>query len=167
MFPEYDDDTVHKIDDAYYKAFPGVKEYHNYCYTIAAQKAYMQNMFGVKYYGASGHNLINMLVQGTGAYYLKWKIVEVDKYLKEHNCKSQLMMQIHDELQFKKHKDDDPQIFFDIKRIMETWDDAMIPIVADMEVTTKTWADKYEVESLEKEFTQVNAHSDDGKICSD
>lgn len=150
MFPEYDDDTVHKIDDAYYKAFPGVKEYHNYCYTIAAQKAYMQNMFGVKYYGASGHNLINMLVQGTGAYYLKWKIVEVDKYLKEHNCKSQLMMQIHDELQFKKHKDDDPQIFFDIKRIMETWDDAMIPIVADMEVTTKTWADKYEVESLEE-----------------
>lgn len=149
MFPEYDDEQVHKIDDAYYKAFPGVKEYHNFCYTVAAQKAYMQNMFGVKYYGASGHNLINMLVQGTGAYYLKWKIVQVDKYLREHNCKSQLMMQIHDELQFKKHKDDDPQIFFDIKKIMEEWDDAMIPIVADMEVTTTTWADKYEVERIE------------------
>lgn len=149
MFPEYDDETVHKIDDAYYLAFPGVKEYHNYCYQVANQKAYMQNMFGVKYYGASGHNLINMLVQGTGAYYLKWKIVQVDKYLQEHNCKSKLMMQIHDELQFKKHKDDDPQIFFDIKKIMETWDDTLIPIVADMEVTTTTWADKYEVETVE------------------
>lgn len=60
-------------------------------------------------------------------------------------------MQIHDELQFKKHKDDDPKIFFDIKKIMETWDEAMIPIVADMEVTTKTWADKYEVEDI-KDF---------------
>ena len=149
MFPEYDDEQIHKIDDAYYKAFPGVKEYHNFCYTIASQKAYMQNMFGVKYYGASGHNLINMLVQGTGAYYLKWKIVQVDKYLREHNCKSQLMMQIHDELQFKKHKDDDPKIFFEIKKIMEDWEDAMVPIIADMEVTTTTWADKYEVEQLE------------------
>lgn len=149
MFPEYDDEQVHKIDDAYYLAFPGVKEYHNYCYTIANQKAYMQNMFGVKYYGASGHNLINMLVQGTGAYYLKWKIVQVDNYLREHNCKSQLMMQIHDELQFKKHKDDDPKIFFEIKKIMETWDDTLIPIVADMEVTQTTWADKYEVEKVE------------------
>ena len=60
------------------------------------------------------------------------------------------MMQIHDELQFKKHKDDNPQIFFDIKKIMEEWDDTYIPIVADMEVTTTTWADKYEVESVEE-----------------
>lgn len=149
MFPEYDDEQIHKIDDAYYLAFPGVKEYHNYCYQTANQKAYMQNMFGVKYYGASGHNLINMLVQGTGAYYLKWKIVQVDNYLREHNCKSKLMMQIHDELQFKKHKDDDPKIFFEIKKIMETWDDTLIPIVADMEVTQTTWADKYEVEKVE------------------
>lgn len=149
MFPEYDDEQIHKIDDAYYLAFPGVKEYHNYCYQVANQKAYMQNMFGVKYYGASGHNLINMLVQGTGAYYLKWKIVQVDNYLREHNCKSKLMMQIHDELQFKKHKDDDPKIFFEIKKIMETWDDTLIPIVADMEVTQTTWADKYEVEKVE------------------
>lgn len=149
MFPEYDDEQIHRIDDAYYKAFPGVKEYHNFCYTVANQKAYMQNMFGVKYYGASGHNLINMLVQGTGAYYLKWKIVQVDEYLRKNHCKSKLMMQIHDELQFKKHKDDDPKIFFDIKKIMENWEDITVPIVADMEVTTTTWADKYEVEKLE------------------
>lgn len=149
MFPEYDDEQVHKIDDAYYLAFPGVKEYHQYCYSMANQRAYLSNMFGVKYYGASGHNLINMLVQGTGAYYLKWKIVQVDEYLRTHNCKSQLMMQIHDELQFKKHKDDPPEIFFEIKKIMEDWDDTMIPIVADMEVTTTTWAEKYEVETAE------------------
>ena len=150
MFPEYDDEQIHKIDDAYYKAFPGVKKYHEYCYNMANIKAYLSNMFGVRYYGASGHNLINMLVQGTGAYFLKWKIVQVDEYLRKHHCKSQLMMQIHDELQFKMHKDDDPQIFFDIKKIMETWEDSLMPIVADMEVTTTTWAEKYEVESLEE-----------------
>ena len=150
MFPEYDDEQIRKIDEAYYKAFPGVKAYHQYCYTMAMQNAYMQNLFGVRYYGASGHNLINMLVQGTGAYYLKWKIVQVTEFMKEHHMKSKLMMQIHDELQFKKHKDDDPALFFEIKRIMEDWEDTYMPIIADMEVTTTTWADKYEVNSVEE-----------------
>lgn len=145
MFPEYDDETIHRIDDAYYLAFPGVKAYHSYCYRMATQHAYMQNLFGVKYYGASGHNLINMLIQGTGAYFLKWKIVQVSEFMKEHHMKSQLMMQIHDELQFKKHKDDNPALFFEIKKIMETWDDTYMPIIADMEVATTTWAGKYEV----------------------
>ena len=31
LSPDYDDETIHKIDDAYYKAFPGVKSYHQYC----------------------------------------------------------------------------------------------------------------------------------------
>lgn len=150
MFPEYSDEQVHKIDDAYYLAFPGVKEYHQYCYNMANQHAYLSNMFGVRYYGASGHNLINMLVQGTGAYYLKWKIVQVDEFLRKNNYKSQLMMQIHDELQFKKHKDDPPEIFFKIKEIMEDWEDTMVPIVADMEVTTTTWAEKFEVGTVEE-----------------
>ena len=56
------------------------------------------------------------------------------------------MMEIHDELQFKVHKDDDTALFFEIKKIMEDWSDTLIPIIADMEITTTTWADKIEVE---------------------
>lgn len=158
MFPEYDEETCHRIDDAYYIAFPGVKEYHNYCYNMARINAYMQNLFGVRYYGASGHNLINMLVQGTGAYFLKEKKVQVAEYLKTHNCYSKLMMEIHDELQFKWHRYDDPQIFFDIKQIMETWDDTLIPIVADMELTKTTWADKVEI-TRKEQFHEVQVHA--------
>ena len=71
MFPDYDDETIHRIDDAYYKAFPGVKKYHEYCYEICKTAPYAVNLFGVKYYGLSGHKLINCLVQGSGAYFLK------------------------------------------------------------------------------------------------
>ena len=156
MFPEYDDDTIHRIDDAYYIAFPGVKAYHQYCYNMANCKPYLSNMFGVKYYNASGHNLINMLVQGTGAYFLKLKVIAVDKYLRDNNYKSVMMMQIHDELQFKHHKDDPIEIFFEIKKIMEEWDETYVPIVADMEVATTTWANKYEVNSLEEYYGTKN-----------
>lgn len=149
MFPEYDDETIAEINDAYYKAFPGVKAYHTYCYNMANTHAYMQNLFGVRYYGASGHNLINMLIQGTGAYFLKWKITQVHEYLRKNKCKSTVVMQIHDELQLMWHKDDNPQIFFDIKAIMEEWDDTLVPIVADMELSTTSWVEKYEVEKVE------------------
>jgi hypothetical protein len=33
---------------------------------------------------------------------------------------------------------------------MESWDESMMPIIADMEVTTTTWADKYEVNTVEE-----------------
>ena len=33
---------------------------------------------------------------------------------------------------------------------MEDWEDGQVPIVADMEITTKSWADKKEVNTLEE-----------------
>ena len=150
MFPEYDEEQAHKIDDAYYKAFPGVKAYHNYCYERADYYSHTQNLFGVRYYGLSGHKLINCLVQGSAAYYLKWKIRQLYDYSKEHNLKTRWQMQIHDELSWEWNCDDPPEIFFEYKRIMEDWPDASIPVVADMEATTTTWAEKKEIGTIDE-----------------
>ena len=149
MFPEYDAERCRKIDSAYYTAFPGVKAYHAYCYD-RQQYSYTTNLFGIKYYNVSGHKLINMLVQGSAAFYLKLKIIQLYNYSKEHHLKTRWQMQIHDELSWEHHEDDDPAEFFEFKRIMEDWDEALVPIVADMEVTTSTWAAKVEVETLDE-----------------
>jgi DNA polymerase-1 len=147
MFPEYSLEKCKVINDAYYKAFPGVKEYHNYCYA-RAYYAFTENLFGIKYYNVSGHKLINILVQGSAAFYLKLKIIELYNFSKEQNIKTKWQMQIHDELSWQHHKDDDPQIFFEFKRIMEDWPDTLVPVVAEMEVTQTNWAEKKEVKSL-------------------
>lgn len=154
MFPEYSDEQLHAIDDAYYKAFPMVKEYHQWVYRTACQRAYMQNMFGVKYYGANGHHLINMLIQGTGAYYVKWKLAEVSDFLHKNNYKTTINLQIHDELVFAWHPDDPPSIFLEIQKIMEDWEDAYIPMVAEGEATVTNWKEKQEWQSLE-ELTSI------------
>ena len=73
MFPHYSEEQVRKIDEAYYKAFPGVKSYHSYCYNRAQMFPYTTNLFGVKYYGVSGHKLINILIQGSAAFFFKIK----------------------------------------------------------------------------------------------
>ncbi len=148
MFPEYPEETVKKIDEAYYKAFPGVKEYHNYCYTLAKSQPYATNLFGVKYWGVSGHKLINMLVQGSAAYFLKWKIYQIYQYTKENNIQSKFQMNIHDELSWEK-AENETTIFTDFQNIMQTWEDGYVPIIADMEITHTTWADKVEVKQID------------------
>jgi DNA polymerase-1 len=150
MFPEYDAETARRIDAAYYTAFPGVKKYHEYCYHRAELSSHTQNLFGIKYYGVSGHKLVNMLVQGSAAYYLKWKIRELYDYSKAHNLKTKWQMQIHDELSWSFCPKDGVETLFEFKKIMEDWEDGQVPIVADMEITVSTWADKQEVNSVEE-----------------
>ena len=150
MFPEKTEEECKMINDAYYKAFPGVKNYHEYCKERALRYSNTENLFGVRYYNVNGHKLKNMLVQGSAAFFLKWKIIQLYDYCNKHNIKTKFQMQIHDELSWEWDKNDPPEIFFEFKRIMEDWPAGQIPVIADMEVTTKTWADKVEVETIEE-----------------
>lgn len=150
MFPTKSEEECKKIDAAYYIAFPGVKVYHTYCYERASSCSNTQNLFGIRYYGQSGHNLINTLIQGSAAFFLKLKIRQLYEYSKANNIKSKWQMQIHDELSWEKHKDDPPEVFFKFKEIMEDWQDTLVPIVADMEVSKSVWASKEGIESLEQ-----------------
>ncbi len=149
MFPEKTEEEIRRIDNAYYLAFPGVKAYQNYCYGRADQFSYTENLFGIKYYNVNGHNLINMLIQGSAAYYLKHKIRELYEYSKKNVIKSRFQMNIHDELSWERHYSEST-LFFAFKRIMEDWPAAQVPIVADMEITSTTWAGKKEVKTIDE-----------------
>jgi DNA polymerase I-like protein with 3'-5' exonuclease and polymerase domains len=89
-----------------------------------------------------------MLVQGSAAFYLKWKIKQLYDYCKTHNVKARWQMQIHDELSWEKHKDDGLSVFIEMQNIMGDWEDTLVPIVAEMDATKTTWADKKGVEGL-------------------
>lgn len=154
MFPEKTYEECVVINDAYYKAFPGIKLYHEYCQQRAATYSYTENLFGVRYYNIDGHKLKNMLIQGSAAFYLKWKIIELYKFCKQNNIQTKFQMQIHDELSWEYNPKDPPDIFFKFKEIMENWKESKIPIIADMEASNKTWADKIEINTL-KELEEV------------
>jgi DNA polymerase I len=150
MFPDKTKEECIRINDAYYKAFPGIKLYHEYCKERAGLYSNTPNLFGVRYYNVSGHKLKNLLIQGSAAYYLKLKIIELHDYMKKNNIKTKFQMQIHDELSWEYDPSDPPEIFFEFKRIMEHWTHGKIPIIADMEATTTTWAEKQEIKTLEQ-----------------
>ena len=148
MFPERSLEECKRIDDAYYTAFPGVKAYHQYCYDRAQRYPYTSNLFGIKYYNISGHKLRNTLVQGSAAHFLKYRIRALWEFLQNNHMSSRMQMQIHDELVFEIRKEDPDTIFKDLKKIMEDWPDALVPIVAEAEVTRTNWAEKedYDIE---------------------
>ena len=150
MFPDKTHEECVRINEAYYKAFPGIKNYHEYCKQRAQLYSNTENLFHIRYYNVNGHKLKNMLIQGSAAFFLKWKIVQLYQYCQKNNIKTRFQMQIHDELSWEWNPEDPPEIFFEFKKIMEDWPASKIPIIADMEVTTSTWADKVEVETLEE-----------------
>lgn len=150
MFPDKSYEECVVINDAYYKAFPGVKAYHAYCTHQAQMYSHTTNLFGVHYYNVSGHKLKNLLVQGSAAYFLKLKIIELYDWCKKNNIKSKFQMQIHDELSWEWDPADDPKVFFAFQHIMQTWPEGQVPIVADMEATNSSWAAKQEIESYEE-----------------
>ena len=102
-------------------------------------------MFGVRYYGANGHKLRNLLVQGSAAHFLKYRIRAIWEFLRDNGYKTRMQLQIHDELVFEENKED-PDLAKRIQEIMQDWDDALIPIIAEAERTTTNWAEKEEVE---------------------
>lgn len=157
MFPEYDDDTCHRIDEAYYKTFPGVKEYHDWCFNAAQYNACVPNIYGVKYYGVSGHKLRNVLVQGSAAYMTKNRQAAARKYLHEHNMKTQMVMPIHDEVIFRIHKDDKPEDVWKLKALMQDID-LPVPIVSDMELTATTWKAKEEIGNYDEFIEYMQEH---------
>lgn len=150
MFPNKTHEECVKINDSYYKAFPGIKAYHAYCNERAGLYSNTTNLFNVRYYNVSGHKLKNLLIQGSAAFYLKLKIIELYQFCKQNNIKTQFQMQIHDELSWEYNPEDPPEIFFAFKYIMENWTGTKVPIVADMEVTTTSWSEKKEVETIEE-----------------
>ena len=150
MFPDKNHEECVKINDAYYKAFPGIKMYHQYCAERAGLYSHTSNLFNVNYYNVSGHKLKNLLIQGGAAFYLKIKIIELYNYQIKNNIKSKFQMQIHDELSWEYDPSDPPEVFFIFKEIMEDWKGTKVPIVADMEATKTTWADKEEIGTIEE-----------------
>ena len=99
------------IDD-YFAAFPRVISYIESQKELARQKGYAETLFGRKRYLPDIHshnatvrsfaerNAVNAPIQGTAADIIKMAMVSIHRRLKEENLKAQMIMQVHDELNF-------------------------------------------------------------------
>ena len=96
--------------NSYFSEYPEVKEYMDKNVSLAKESGYATTMLGrkrqIRELTSSNYNLrqfgervaMNMPLQGSAADIIKLAMLKVDKRLKDENLKSQLILQVHDEL---------------------------------------------------------------------
>jgi DNA polymerase I-like protein with 3'-5' exonuclease and polymerase domains len=85
-----------------------------------------------------GYKAVNYLVQGTSADILSERMIDIDEFLQPY--KTNMLMQIHDEIIFEVHKDE-VHIIPQIKEIMLA-NSLGMDLEVDMEWCNPSWANK-------------------------
>ena len=116
------------IIDNYFQQFPTIQNYINDQVEKARKDGYVTTLMGRRRYlrdinssngsirAASERNAINMPIQGTAADLIKIAMIRISTKMKEANLQSKLLLQVHDELIFDLHPDEESSL----KEILKT-----------------------------------------------
>jgi len=132
------------MNRGYTEAFPLVVQYQKWVESVMDKQGYIENLYGRRYYLNNPNRFYkcaNYLIQGSSADMLKKRMIEIDNYIKWNNLKMRMVMCIHDELIFDVPESEIHHIE-EIKRQMQIEPMVHVPIVAEVERTKTTWADK-------------------------
>lgn len=140
-------EIVEKLYKGFHARFKDVATYGKW---VARQwvnnGGYATNLLGRRYYiedSKDVYKLNNYLIQGSAADMLKLVIMRIDKMLINGGYKTRLQGCIHDELCVC-IAEGEHDVIYKIKEIMENTVATFVPIVAEIEVTNTTWAEKHE-----------------------
>ena len=98
---------------------------------------------------------VNYLIQGTSADIMSERMVEVHKYLQ--NKKSNLLLQVHDEIICEIHEDEFDEVADKVKELMIA-NTLNIPLEVDMEICDPSWAIKKDVDEKETNIFKLEEH---------
>ena len=142
-----DPDTVAKLYNGFHSRFKDVATYGNWVTQQWVRTGgYATNLLGRKYYISDSkdvYKLNNYLIQGSAADMIKLVIIRIDHMLRKGGYKTKLQGCIHDELCVCV-AEGEHDVIYKIQELMEHTVKTFVPVVAEIEVTTTTWADKHE-----------------------
>ena len=140
--------------DGYFAAFPGVIDYIEHQKELAREQGYAISLFGRKRYlpdivshnatvrSFAERNAVNSPIQGTAADIIKMAMVTIHRRLKEEGLKAQMIMQVHDELNFNVPMDEVDKVREIVVGEMQNVVHLTVPLIADCGVG-KNWLDAH------------------------
>lgn len=142
-------EVVAKLYNGFKNRFKNVATYGNWVTSQWVKNGgYTTNLLGRRYYindSKDVYKLNNYMIQGSAADIIKLCIIRIDKMLRKGGYKTRLQGCIHDELCVCV-AEGEHDVIYKIKHIMESTVKTHCPLVAEIEVTNTTWADKHEEE---------------------
>lgn len=140
-----DPEIVKKLYYGFHERFRGVAEYGQWVSESWVKNCgWVENMFGRRYYiteSKDAYKLNNYLIQGSAADLIKVCIIRIDRMLRRGGYATRLQGCIHDELCVCV-ANGEHDVIYKIKDIMEHTADLYVPIVAEIETTKTSWAEK-------------------------
>lgn len=143
---EVSEEVAQALDDAFYKAFPRIKDYQDWVNEQLTTYGFVENLYGRRYYMGDSRQFYkgcNYLIQGTCADMVKTFEIKVYNYIRENNLGIKMVLPIHDELIFLVPYGEEKYVK-DLKHIMEDTLDTIknIPMIAEVEMSETSWKDK-------------------------
>lgn len=132
--------------DAYFAKYPNVKAYMDRSIELAREKGYAETILGRRRYlpdinsanqtirGFAERNAINTPVQGSAADLIKVAMIHIQNALKEGKFKSQMLLQVHDELVFEAWEPEIEQLKALVKEKMEHAMNFLVPMEVEVGV---------------------------------
>ena len=130
--------------DLYFARYPGVKNYMDNIREFAAEKGYVETVFGRRLYlpdiNAKNGQLrkyaertaINAPMQGTAADLIKTAMIGIQKTLDQELLQTKMIMQVHDELVFEVPEKEIEKIQSIVKNTMESAAQLKVPLIVDI-----------------------------------
>ena len=127
----------------YFETYPEVKTYMDEVVEVCKKQGYVSTLLNRKRYIPTINDknfmvrqqaqryAMNTPIQGTGADILKLAMIEVDKALKAHHLKSQMILQVHDELIFDVFEDEFEEVMSLVKEKMENCIKMDVPLIVE------------------------------------
>ena len=121
-----------EIIDTYFKEYPAIKEFMDNTIEKTTEQGYIETVTGrrrvLKHINSrnamqrnnASRAAINTPIQGSAADMIKIAMVKVDQLLTAGNYKTKMLLQVHDELIFDLHKDEQEELIPKIKEAMES-----------------------------------------------
>ncbi|HEY8561665.1 MAG TPA: DNA polymerase I [Pyrinomonadaceae bacterium] len=133
-----------KVIEDYYETYKGVKKFMDEMPDRAREKGYATSIFGRRRYFPSINDrnfsvrtraereAINMPLQGTASDIVKIAMLKTDEALRREGLKTQMIMQVHDELLFEAPEAEAARAMEIIKKSMETAVELDVPLTVEI-----------------------------------
>ncbi len=129
--------------ELYFQRYPGVKTYMENTRKLAADKGYVETLYGRRLYlpeirsrnaamrQAAERTAINAPMQGTAADIIKRAMVKVDAWLASGSLDAKMIMQVHDELVFEVADGDVEALAKEVSSLMSKAAELKVPLLVD------------------------------------
>ena len=132
-----------ELIEGYFRSYPKVREYMDQAVAQAREKGYVETIFGRRRYlndiasrnavarGVAERNAINAPIQGSAADVMKMAMVEVHRRFQAEGIRSQVILQVHDELVIDLVRSEEEQVVRIVTESMEGVAQLKVRLIAD------------------------------------